>query len=71
MTSRSTFVCAPDGVPSKLHVAPKSVDRYERSISGLKPGPMPIVIAQAVPSDVQSTAGSLWSTSEPTSERLD
>jgi hypothetical protein len=32
---------------------------------------MPIVIAQAVPSDVQSTAGSLWNRSEPTSERLD
>ena len=33
--------------------------------------PIPIVIAQAVPSDVQSTAGSLWNTSEPTSDRLD
>jgi hypothetical protein len=70
MISRSVFVCAPEGVPSGLQVAPPSGDRYERNMR-IKPGPMPIVIAQAVPSDVQSTAGSLWNKSEPTSDRLD
>jgi hypothetical protein len=32
---------------------------------------MPTVIDHAVPSDVQSTAGSLWNASERASDRLD
>ena len=56
ISSLSTVVCDPDGVPSNVQVLPPSVDSYARIwFCG-----MAMVSAHAVPSDVQSTAGSVW-----------
>ena len=69
MISRSVFVWLPEGVESKLQVAPPSADLYARKLTW-KPL-TPRVIDHAVPSEVQSTAGSLWNASARASGRLD
>src|SRR5215831_10220440 len=70
MISRSVLVWLPEGVESKLQVAPPSADLYARSFTRKEPS-MPRVIDHAVPSEVQSTAGSLWNASARASGRLD
>src|SRR4051794_39007697 len=63
----SLLVRLPEKVASKVQVAPPSVDLYARMFNTVPAALMPIVVDQAVPSDVQSTVGSEWKESPVTS----
>src|SRR3954451_23195345 len=54
----SADVCWPENVPSKVQVRPPSLDRYDRIWRTVLLASMPMVVAQAVPSEVQPTVGS-------------
>src|SRR5512135_787671 len=68
ISSLSTVVWVPVGVESKVHVAPPAVDLYRRSFCVLPE--IPIVMVHAVPSEVQSTAGSELKLSPEAGERV-
>src|SRR5260370_28460015 len=54
----SALVCSPENVVSNSQVPPPSVDLYARIWRTGGSALMPMVVAQAVPSEVQSTVGS-------------
>src|SRR5215203_3369167 len=60
----------PEIVLSKVHEAPPSVDLNKRNLRPPRPSSMPIVLDQAVPSEVQPTVGSLFMTSSPISSSV-
>src|SRR4051794_24176316 len=66
----SVLVWVPEMVPSKVHVAPPSVERYDCTFRTVCAELMPIVVDHAVPSEVQSTVGSEWKASPLASGRF-
>src|ERR1043165_3108985 len=66
----SVLVWLPEIVPSKVHVAPPLVDLYDCTFKTVWAELMPMVLDQAVPSEVHSTVGSEWKASPLASGRF-